>query len=71
MNEKYTMIGCSSGSSLGMSELNNTSNLRFMNDVFYFGGIKSSKVKSKTEFEDIVVVYTVNTIYTFKKENNE
>lgn len=70
MTIKSKMIGCSNEQSVGIKELGNEGELE-INKRFYFNSIKSSNIKSIKFKEELIVITTLNTIYTFQEVQND
>lgn len=66
---KYRMIDIDNKESKGYSEIEMTHDFIFDGNVFYFGNIRSSRVRHITIDCDNVVIKTKNSTYTFIKIN--
>lgn len=64
------MLDCSNLESAGNSEIGNIHDLKISFDFFYFGDIRSSRLK-KIEFinDEDIKIHTKNSIYLFRRED--
>lgn len=63
----YKMVKCSNEQSVGMSAVGKEASL-IIKDRFYFGSLVSSPIKEVTEKDDLILIETKNTSYTFQKK---
>lgn len=66
---EFKLIEVDNKESKGFSFIGVVGKFTYYGKVFYFSNLYSSTVKSITVNEDVMIVVTKNTTYTFKQES--
>ena len=65
---KWKLVDLDNKESYGVNHIDDIDFFEFNGSVFYFSGMRSSKVRQITINEDEMIVQTKNSTYTFKKQ---
>lgn len=68
---RYKLVDVSNMESIGNRQILNTHKFDFDGNVFYFGDIRSSRVRQITIDDDVMIVQTKNSTYRFEKEKQD
>ncbi len=61
----FKLISIDNQISKGSREVGKTNEFNYDGNVFHFGSIQSSRVKSIIAHQEVLIVVTQNTLYTF------